>query len=338
MADAAPTPTADTPPPELSLGQKLTQNLAQQAEVVATETTTEQAKSLAERLKSEFGFEGVEDDAQATERLVAAYKQQQEELAKTKNEFGAQIESLINEVRASKTPEVTVESKGQQAGEWNWNPPQVDLQLAAKYKTADGWKPETPADLRQAFEARENFRATFADRFMNDPEAALGALIDKRAKEIVQQTFGQVQTEQQQQSAYSQLLQENAWVFENDPISGKPSNKLSVQGQRVNDLTAEILAQPYGAHMSQADVLRMAIERFELEKFRSSTTRQTQSQTAQELAAQKKQELVNRAAPGLATRNGSIPTATETRSQNRNLTPGQKVVQRMQRNGVALTP
>lgn len=334
MADTAPTPTADTPPPELSLGQKVAAAVA--AEVVETPVVeTPEQLSFAQRLVKELGFEGVEDDAQAQERIIAAYRQREDELKQTKNEFGAQIESLINEVRASKTPEV-VESKGQPTGEWNWNPPQVDLQLAAKYRTADGWKPETPADLRQAFEARENFRATFADRFMSDPEAALGPLIKKLSEQVVQQTFGQVQTEQQQQTAYASLIQENKWIYEPDPISGKPSGKLSVQGQRVNDLTAEILAQPYGQHMSQADVLKLAIDRFELEKLRSGQTRQAQTQTAQELAAQQKQNLVNRAAPGLATRNGSLPT-NGNRTQNRNLSPGERFVQSARANGVPIS-
>jgi hypothetical protein len=323
MADAAPTPTAETPPPAPTLHDKLTTALTEQAPVITPEVTAEVVETpTASKRLAELGFENVKDE-EAFDRLLAAYTQQ-------KNEFGSKFEALFEEVRSLKAPEPVVETKGQPTSEWNWSPPQVDLQLAAKYKTADGWKPETPADLRQAFEARETFEARFVREFMNDPEAALGKLIDKRAKDIVQQTFGQVQTEQQQHSAYSQLISGNAWIYENDPITGKPSNKLSVQGQRVNDLTAEILARPYAQHMSQAEVLELALERFEAEKSRSATTRQTQTQTAQEQAAQRKQEVVQRAAPGLPTRNGSTGTP------NRNLTPGQRFVQNARSNGDTL--
>lgn len=326
MADTAPATTTETPPAqELTLGQKIVAAV-ESPETPAVETPEQ--LSFAQRLVKELGFEGVEDDAQAQERIIAAYRQRDEELAKTKSEFGAQIEALITEVRAAK-PQATVETKGQPTGGWNWNPPQVDLQLASKYRTADGWKPETPADLRQAFEARENYTTGFAQKLVNDPEAALGELIDKRAREIVQQTFGQAQTEQQQQSAYSQLVESNAWLFEKDPVTQAPKG-LSVQGKRVNELSADILATNYGQYMSKAEVLALAIERFEHEKARAGQVRQTQNQTAQEQAAQRKQELVQRAAPGLPTRNGS------TNTPNRNLTPGQRFIQNARANGDTL--
>lgn len=273
---------------------------------------------------AELGFENVTSTEEGVERLISAYKQQQEQ-------FGQQLKDTIAEVRASFAQPATSTPEAPDAKQW-WNPPQADLAAASRYRTPDGgWKPETPPDLRQQVEALERYKATFADRLLTDPKSALAPLLEEKFQEFFEQKFGQITAAQREEQFFAKAYAENDWLFEKDPHSGRSTRKLSAEGQRFNELFLEAQDE-YGV----ADPIKafgFALKLREVERGASANKTVTHEQAAAENERRKK-ELITRAAPG-ADRGASLqPGPTP---KNRNLSPGQRLAQNLQREGVALS-
>lgn len=295
----------------------------------AVETTTEQTLSpRLTRLKEEFGFEDVRDEGEAFDRLLS-YTQN------LKNDFSSQLQSALAELKQSAQPTTAPPATTQDAkAGWTWAPPAVDLQLVSQYRTADGWKEGTPVEIRQGFEARQRYFDNFAQKLVSDPAGALDPLLEEKFNAFFEQRFGQVAAQQQEVAFQQQVYSENSWLWEPDPVTKQPVvGRLSAEGQALNQHFIE--AQQDGHSFAQAWKYALACHRAAKAEQAARTT--TQAKTAEEINAQKKADLLRRAAPGL-NRSGSLPTPAEPRStqQNRRLSAGERLLQNAQRNGVAV--
>jgi hypothetical protein len=309
MADTAPVTTeASAPPPETA----------------APETPVEVSAKV--KALQELGFENVTSDDEAFERLTQAYKQ-------TKEQFSTELKSALDELRAQ-VPAQPTSPKVQEAqdGHW-WNPPKVDESLAAKYRTADGWKPETPTEIRQQAEAAQAYYDRWANDLVKRPHEVLPKLIREEALRIVREELGQTAQQQKEAQLQQKVFADNPWLFEKNPVSGAPTEQLSTEGQLLNQYFIE--AQSDGASFERA--WKYAHAMYQAGKVAAQSKLTTSSQSATQVNDEKKREFLNRAGGGV-NRTGSLPAPSENRvtQRNKNLTFGQRAAQVASRNGVAV--
>lgn len=319
MADEATPAVPETPAPEVQKtpGEALIAKLAETPPV----ETTPAAPSLAERLKSEFGFENVANDTEAVERLIEFNKQ-------TKAEYGQKVADALAELRTLKgtTQAEQPPPPAEQSTGWKWEPPAVDMALVQQYRTADGWKPETPPQVRQQAEAWQAYHDKWANGLVRDPMNTLVPLIEDRARKIAEEMLQRTTVAQREAEAQKRIVADNPWLWDKNPVTGQPDpQKLSAEGQRMNQWMLE-MANLGGSFEQQ---WQYAMEKRELEQYRAKQN----SAGALETAEQKKRELLAR---GLPERSGSIPKPGEPGAQNKRISSGQQLVQRLQREGVPL--
>jgi hypothetical protein len=112
--------------------------------------------------------------------------------------------------------------QSQEKAKW-WNPPEV-RESYKRYLVKDEngrevISEDAPLDARHALMDYQQYKADFAKKFLEDPEAALGPMVQdlaaKQAQQIVQQQFEQVQNEQFVTGVEEQ---NRDWLF--DPQTG----------------------------------------------------------------------------------------------------------------------
>lgn len=305
----------------------MAEQVTQEPEVTPEQTAapapeaTPQEPSWLGKVK-ELGFENVSNPEEAIERLASAYRQ-------TKDEFGAQLQQLLEQHKSQPTPQPQV-----QDAQDGWKPPQIDRRLIAQFKTADGWKEGTPDSVKQQYAAWENYRAQFAESFLDDPSQALDPILQKKFDQYFESKYGQLTQQQQQQQAEQRIYSENPWLFEKDPVTQQPRlDRLSAEGQLIQPHFAELYEKTGDFTLAW----KYAKATYDAQKSSSQLKATTQAQTASEINAQRKAEAVNRASGATVNRTGSLPTPADNRASQRNpqLRPGQRALQIAQRNGLA---
>lgn len=299
--------------------------------VEATEATTPpadppvEADPLMEALR-EAGFSDIKDKDEALTRVLAAYKQQ----AEFQSQLQAQVERALEEARQAAQPAARPDASPHDIGGWAWDMPQVDMALVAQYKTADGWKPETPHDVRQRYEAREAKRTQFANSLLDNPEAALTPLLEKKFREFFNKEYGQVASQQKEAQTRQEVFQANPWLFEQDPLSGRPNfKKLSSEGQLINDLVVKAQEMGVGTFEGQWEYAK-AIH----DARKAASGGLLNNDAAKAADAASKAALLQRANGGTTPRSGSLPPAPQKPTPNRNLRFGQRFQQNLQTAGI----
>jgi hypothetical protein len=188
-----------------------------------------------DRFKSLPDFQGQDDRAiasrlyQAMEREkvasrhLAQYQQvlpyAQEYLA-NKREFDSWRQGKMSQSSSPQAQQAAQlqQNQPQQAKGW-WNPPEVKESFK-RYLTKDEAgreivSPDAPLEARCALEEYQQYRADFAKKFLSDPEAALGPMVQdmatKQAQEIIESTLKQRDNETYVQN----LEKENSdWLFD----------------------------------------------------------------------------------------------------------------------------
>jgi hypothetical protein len=317
-------PPAAPPAPPLTPGEKLVQAAPPQPLVpVDPPEPSPRAQKLAE-----LGFENVKDDDEAFDRLISYTKN-------LKNEFGTQLQQAIAEVKQSSS-QPTAPVQDAKTGKWTWAPPAIDSTLIAQYRAADGnWKDGTPESVKQSVAARQAYQDSFVTKFIADPGVTLKPLLEDTFEEFFERKYGQLTQAQQQQTFQQKLYTENQWLFEADPVSGKPlTSNLSAEGKLIDQYMQE--AQQRGADYELA--WEFAVNRHRANKAEFAAKQTTTNQTAEQINAQKKAEML-RAGNAAPSRGGSLPLpAAPVQTQNRHLSFGERFRQNAERNGVPLNP
>lgn len=270
---------------------------------------------------AELGFADVKDESEGFERLVAAHRQM-------KDQFSAQLTAAIEQVRAQVRPsDLQTSQPATPSAKKFFDPPSVDVSLVQQYRQPDGtWKEGTPADIRTQAEARERYIQGFAQKLVTDPEGALAPLLEQKFSEFFDRRYGQLSQEQQEQQFFGKALSDNGdWLFVKDAVSGRPTQKLSPEGERFNELMVEAHDQyGIGSRIKQFEYA-MKVRGFE-------KANRAVPADANAARAEQQQKLLGRATP-TTNRDGTLPAAPSVR--NKNLSPGQKLWQQLQRDGVA---
>lgn len=217
----------------------------------------EQALSLRDLLAQDgFQFQDGDDDAVAQQRLIEAYRQEQQELAQLKQQLELQRLQQLYAQQQSQTAQTTQPTQDTQTQSW-WNPPQVDEAQLRPYIAYDAegnmqFKPETPPQLKQAYEARQAYFQDFARQFVQNPEAALAPMFEQQQRIIdqrVQQAIQSIQQQQQQASAMDQFVEQNPWIYQLDPKTNQPrraqdgSYLLTDGGARLDSILNDLIEQ-----------------------------------------------------------------------------------------------
>lgn len=286
---------------------------------------------VSEKLKKvqELGFEDVEDEEEAFDRLVQAYRMQGEQ----QKLLGEQVQAALEELR--RQPAQPAQPSQPAAPDKWWNPPEVDLTTVQNYRTPDGgWKPETPIDVRQQAEAAQRYYDKWANDLVRRPNEVLTPIMRQEAKRVYEEMFGQVNSQQREQQAKERIFSENQWLFEKDPVTGKPNPaRLSQEGELLNQHF--IVAQEKG--LSFEDAWDYAHSKHQLAKLLAAQKPPETEKEVAQVNEEKKRELLSRAGGATPNRTGSLPTVNSpTKTQNRNLSFGERFRQQAQRDGVKL--
>lgn len=179
---------------------------------------------------------GALEREQASTKALAQYRQvlpvAQEYLAH-RDEFQKWRDSL----RQPQQAPIQQQAAPEPEDKW-WNPPQV-REAYKRYLVKDDngreiIHPEAPLDARHSLTEYLQYKADFAQKFLTDPESALGPMVTRMAQQqaesIVRQQFEAVE----KQNYVSSLERDNAdWLFD------KQSGNVSREGQIVQKYIEE---------------------------------------------------------------------------------------------------
>lgn len=334
IAPAPVTPVVPATPPPAAVPAVSSPAETPAEPVVETpaEITTEVATtpSFVERAKA-LGFENLtEEDA---EERVLAYAVQMRERAE-------QIEAERQQLLAYRQPPAPVTATQTQEAPKPWVPPSIDRNLIAEYREAKvdptsgkqiaAWKEGTPLEVRQSVERFEQWQKQWAEALTTRPHEVLTDMVRQIAADVANQQYTQQAQTREVESFKQKVLTENPWLYQPDPLTGKPSGNLSAEGQRMYDYCEEAVS--LGIHQPQAQ-WRYAEQQRELATLRAKATAVTTAQTAAQINEQKKQAVTNGHLPSRA---GSLPLKTDPspRSQNRTLSARDRLAQALEREGV----
>lgn len=296
---------------------------AETTEVAETPSFIEQARAL--------GFENLtEEDAQ---QRVFAYVAQV-------REYNARLEAERQQLLALRQPVAPVTATQTQEAPKPWVPPSIDRNMVAEYREAKvdpttgkqiaAWKEGTPAAVIAQVQQFEQWQKQWAEALTTRPHEVLTDMVKQIAAEVANQQYT-VQAQTREVESFKQkVLADNPWLYQPDPLTGKPSQNLSAEGQRMYDYCEEAVS--LGITQPQAQ-WRYAEQQRELATLRAKATTTSTAQTAAQINEQKKQAVINGHLPSRA---GSLPLKTDPspRSQNRALSAKDRLAQALQREGV----
>lgn len=119
---------------------------------------------------------------------------------------------------ASRNAPTQPEPPKQEEKPW-WNPPQIK-ESYKRYLTRDEQgreiiDPNAPMDARSALEEYQQFRADFAQKFLDNPEQALGPMVERVAVQRAEQIVGEKLQRMQDEQYVSSIEQENKdWLYD----------------------------------------------------------------------------------------------------------------------------
>lgn len=213
------------------------------------------APTLKDRLV-ELGFEDLQDDNEAQQRLLEAYAQQTAE----QRYYQEQLQLLQYQMRnmmaqQGQQPQQTQQT--QNKPEPFYNPPQLDVAAATKYiagrdeKGKIQWQEGTPPQIIDQYNAREEYYTRHAERLVKNwdqVEASLEERILAKAQEMFEKNLETRAKQTETESYVNQQIREHESVLYQinpvtkqvrlDPATGNPM--LSEAGVRLNGILSEL--------------------------------------------------------------------------------------------------
>ncbi len=224
-----------------------------------------------------------------------------------------------------------------------WNPPKV-RDAYKQYLTRDEngremISPDAPLDARHALSEYQAYKANFAQRFLEDPQAALGPMVEKvaveRAESIVQERLGRMQEEQ----FVSSLEQQNAdWLYDqngNASAEGLLAQKY-IQDARSLGIQGAKARWEYATRMVERDLLLANMQRSQqVQQLAAQAPRPAPQQPVNpaNAAAQKNMEFLRQQA--MRTASQRTAATTDARVPSKPMTFAEKLAAQLQEQGLA---
>lgn len=270
-------------------------------------------RAIAARLYNAMEREKAASRALAQYQQVLPYAQ---EYLTNRREFEAWRQSQSQQQHPQVAQAQQLQQRAQQPQQpekpkW-WNPPEV-RESYKRYLVKDEngrevISEDAPLDARHALMEYQQYKADFAKKFLEDPQAALGPMVQdlaaKQAQEIVQKQFEQVNNEQFVTSIEEQ---NRDWLF--DPQTGNvtPEGLLVhkyIEEAREHGIDGPQQRWQYAIAMTERDMLARVFDESQAAQARQYQQQPPQPQVQQAPAQQPAPAPVQQeAAPDLAKQN-----------------------------------
>jgi hypothetical protein len=212
-------PDSGSPPPQHQPQPQQQQSSPWEAFKRLPEFHGQDDRAIASRLYQAMEREKAASQSLAQYQQIIPYAQ---EYLPYRREFQEWLKNKNNPQSQQVQQAQQLQQQPEAAKAW-WSPPQVrDSYKRFLVKDEDGREiidPNAPPSAREELYEYQSYKADFARKFLEDPQAALGPMVQdlaaKQAQEIVQQQFQKVENETFVQSIEDQ---NKDWLF--DPETG----------------------------------------------------------------------------------------------------------------------
>jgi len=199
-----------------------------------------------------------------------------------------------------------------------WNPPEIKESYKRYLVRDDNGReivsPDAPFDVRAALEDYQQYRAEFAQKFLDNPEAAIGPMVEKvaveRAQKIVDERLERVQNE----SFVAGLERENRdWLYDeqgNVSAEGLAVQKY-IQDAKTMGINGAQARWDYATKMVERDLMLANLQQSQ-QQARPIPQPQPQQPAPQPNAAQQNMEYLRQQAMRTASQRSSGNTAART--------------------------
>jgi len=239
-------------------------------------------RAIASRLYQAMEREKVASQALAQYQQVLPYAQ---EFLSNRREFEAWKKS---QAQPQQTAPVTEPPKPK----W-WNPPEV-REGYKRYltKDEDGREvidPSAPLDARHSLIEYQQYKADFARKFLENPEQALGPMVQDLAAKQAQEIFQQTMEQKENESFVSQIEEENQdWLFDKETGNVTPEGLLVhkyIEQARDSGISGPKARWDYAVAMTERDMLAQQFD--QQQKYQGQVQQSAQQFMAQQSQAQR---------------------------------------------------
>ena len=274
-------------------------------------------------------FQGQEDRAiaqrlyEAMQREGAAARalQQYQSIVPVAQEYLSNREQFerwrASQAQPQQAAPAPMQDAKQEQPSW-WNPPQIkDSYKRYIVRDENGREiisPDAPFEVRAALEDYQQYRAEFAQKFLDNPERAIGPMVEKVAMERAQKIVDERMERMQNESYVSSLERENRdWLY--DERGNVSAEGLSVQkyiqdakGMGINGAQAR---WDYATKMVERDLMLATLQQSQQPQ-RPMPVPQQPQQAPQPTAAQSNMEYLRQQAMRTASQRSAVTTAART--------------------------
>lgn len=287
-------------------------------------------RAIASRL-----YEALQREQSATHAL-----QQYQSIIPVASEYLSKKEQFEQWLASQQAPQQ--QAPQPQESPW-WNPPKVrDAYKQYLVRDENGREvisPDAPLDARHALSEYQAYKANFAQKFLEDPQAALGPMVEKvaveRAESIVQERLGRMQEEQ----FVSSLEQQNAdWLYDQNG-NASPEGLLAqkyIQDARSLGIQGAKARWEYATRMVERDLLLANMQRSQqVQQFAAQAPQPAPQQPVNpaNAAAQKNMEFLRQQA--MRTASQRTAATTDARVPSKPMTFAEKLAVQLQEQGLA---
>jgi hypothetical protein len=150
-----------------------------------------------------------------------------------------------------------------------WNPPEVkDSYKRYLVKDENGREvisEEAPLDARHSLADYQQYKADFAKKFLEDPQGALGPMVEDLAKKQAQQIVEQTFTQRDNEGYVKTIEQENSdWLFDKETGNVTPEGLLVhkyIEEARSHGINGPQARWNYAIAMTERDMLAQEFDR-----------------------------------------------------------------------------
>lgn len=315
------------------------------AEPAQAEAAPPQQQEVWSHFRSMPQFEGQDDNAIA-QRLYEAMQreehasralQQYQSIVPVAQEY-IQNKAEFEAWRAAQSAPQQPEPAPQETP-W-WNPPEIK-ESYKRYLTRDEngrevIDPNAPMDARIALEDYQQYRADFAQKFLDNPQETLGPMVERVAMERAEQLIDSRMQRMNDENYVAQLEKDNKdWLYdENGNVSaeGLSAQKYIADAKSIGISGAQA-RWDYATRMVERDLLLAALQR-QSQQAQPPVQQPVQQQVQQQpTPEQQNMEYLRRQATRTASQRATAAT-TNTRTPNRPMTFEERLTAAAQENGL----
>ena len=333
-------------------------------EPVAEETTApvEEATETPDFLQqvTAAGFEGVETAEDAQARVLAGFQERDAQVAELQRQIAEQQQYVqyghqyLDHLRTQEQQQQQQQAEPEYQSRWA-KAPKFDLNSIHQYQEAERntagevvldpatgqpnmvWKKETPAEVVQGYGDAMQFQRDFAEAWLSNPLAVLQELASEFVPQMINQGVQQATQNFAHESFISQIKAENEWMYQKDPLTNRPTNAMSPEGDQMLSILDRLEQAGVTDSRQQWELAEELMEKWRQD---NNIAQQTATEQATTTAADKRREhqqkSVQRTAQNAeAVEGGNRGNSTQKNTpRNRNLSRGQDLVQDLKSDGV----